>query len=65
MKMFLVSNNDDTILGLFDKKSKAKDLVKLGKKRWNETWGVQPIKVNHVELWVLNGTPSSFNKRVK
>lgn len=56
MIVYLVHNNDGTTLGLFKKKKKAVKLVKTGKKRWNETWKIESLKLNKIEPWVLAGS---------
>ena len=64
MIIYVVDNSDSVIMGMFDKKKKAKDLIKLGKKRWNEKWTISSIKLNAVEPWIRAGG-DSYRKRIK
>ena len=64
MTVYVVNNGDSVIMGIFKKKNKAKALVQLGKKRWNEGWQLNAIKLNRVESWISMGS-DSYRKRVK
>ena len=64
MKVYIVDNSDNTIMGIFKSKKKAKDLMSLGKKRWNEQWSITPLKLNKVEAWILAGG-ETYRKRIK
>jgi hypothetical protein len=65
MTVYLVDNSDNTIMGIFKNKKKAKALVSVGKKRWNEKWYLTPLKLNKIEPWILAGNESYKQRKSK
>jgi hypothetical protein len=55
MKVYVVQNADQLIMGIFSKKSFAKSLVNKGFKKWGEDWSMTTIEVDDIEQWILDG----------
>lgn len=59
MTVYMVQNNDELVMAIFRKKSRAKSFTKrIGLKRWNEKWKIVPVKLNKIDTWVLVGCES-------
>ena len=53
MKIFIVQNQDEVVLAVFNKKHKAKTFIKdFGKKIWKERWFVSEHKLNKIDKWL-------------
>jgi hypothetical protein len=55
MKIYVVQNSGGTLLGVLKTKPEAKELVKIGNRRWNEDWSINTVKLDKIESWVLAG----------
>lgn len=64
MTVFVVQNANSVIMGVFQNKSRAQAIVRLGEERWNEKWNVNTVELNKIEDWVINGNEEYQNKHV-
>lgn len=65
MKVWVLRNSDDVIMGIFSKKSKADRMaVTIGQNRWHEAWIAFPIEIDKVDPLMLAGS-ESYRKMLK
>ncbi len=50
--IFIVTNPDDTILGVFDSEEKGNNVKELSK-MWDETWYVVEYDLNTIPMWLV------------
>lgn len=53
MKVYIVKNSDETVLGVFTEQEKAKKFIeKYGKGIWKENWTISKFKLNKIKSWI-------------
>lgn len=59
MTVYVLTNNDSIIMGVFLTKRKADRMrIEIGQQRWHEAWIILPMKIDEIDKHMLIGCES-------